>query len=284
MMYPDREFYVELEDIEPTWLIRFMTKDWYWHTIVPGSHRRKRYCFCFGEGSLRLRALQRTEGDSYLLLCRGLAAAASWIPGRSKQWLYGKGSCAREGATSFFLFSCDRLSFLMKNSQRRKEAVKVWLKELISSVRSSMSSSSLSASFSESIPLLISCFTVRRSLLSSMRMDLMVSAWPYALGKLSARLLIKALMRLMLSFISSRNVSNTESCSPVTHSEARRSSSSFRLPFWRMMKPRPKSYTTVMRLREIEGHGSADKECSAVCSAGLYAGRTWKWRCGTFSG
>ena len=48
--------------------------------------------------------------------------------------------------------------------------------ELISSVRSSMSSSSLSASFSESIPLLMSCFTVRRSLLSSMRMDLMVSA------------------------------------------------------------------------------------------------------------
>ena len=72
-----QEFYVELEGHRATWLIRFMTKGWIFGIRLYRKHRRKRYCFCFGEGSLRLRALQRTEGDSYLLLCRGLAAAAS---------------------------------------------------------------------------------------------------------------------------------------------------------------------------------------------------------------
>jgi hypothetical protein len=60
------EWLLYVGDIPEAKEVRFQDTDW-----------KKRYCFCFGEGSLRLRALQRTEGDSYLLLCRGLAAAAS---------------------------------------------------------------------------------------------------------------------------------------------------------------------------------------------------------------
>ena len=70
-----QEFYVELEGHRAH--VAYQIHDEGLDIRHTGSHWRKRYCFCFGEGGLRLRALQRTEGDSYLLLCRGLATAAS---------------------------------------------------------------------------------------------------------------------------------------------------------------------------------------------------------------
>ena len=65
-----QEFYVELEGhrAHVAYQIHDEGLD-IRHTIVPEA--------IGGEGGLRLRALQRTEGDSYLLLCRGLATAAS---------------------------------------------------------------------------------------------------------------------------------------------------------------------------------------------------------------